>query len=70
MDARGMADGDVMDDARRSTMDELSAATVAADKVLVFRAMDAARFSLGRGTTAEAIDEVIRRRSNPLARAA
>ena len=36
MDARGMNDGDIMDGARRSTMDELAAATVAADKVLVF----------------------------------
>jgi uncharacterized protein involved in oxidation of intracellular sulfur len=36
MDARGMTDDDVVDGARRSTMDELAAATVAADKVLVF----------------------------------
>lgn len=36
MDARGMAGDDVMDGARRSTMDELAAATGAADKVLVF----------------------------------
>jgi uncharacterized protein involved in oxidation of intracellular sulfur len=36
MDARGMAEADMMDGARRSTMDELSAATLAADKVLVF----------------------------------
>jgi uncharacterized protein involved in oxidation of intracellular sulfur len=36
MDARGMTDGDAMDGARRSTMDELAAATVDADKVLVF----------------------------------
>ncbi len=36
MDARGMTDGEVMDGARRSTMDELGEATVAADKVLVF----------------------------------
>ena len=36
MDARGMTDDDVMDGARRSTMDELAAASVAADKVLVF----------------------------------
>ena len=36
MDARGMIDGDLMDGARRSTMDELAAATLAADKVLVF----------------------------------
>lgn len=36
MDARGMTDDDVMDNAQRSTMDELAAATVAADKVLVF----------------------------------
>ena len=36
MDARGMAEGDMISGARRSTMDELAAATVAADKVLVF----------------------------------
>lgn len=36
MDARGMADDDVIDGAGRSTMDELSAATLAADKILVF----------------------------------
>ena len=36
MDARGMTDDDVMDGARRSTMDELAAATLTADKVLVF----------------------------------
>jgi len=36
MDARGMTDDDIMDGARRSSMDELAAATVAADKVLVF----------------------------------
>lgn len=36
MDARGMADADVMEGARRSTMDELAAETLAADKVLVF----------------------------------
>ena len=36
MDARGMTDGDVMAGARRSTMAELAAATLAADKVLVF----------------------------------
>lgn len=36
MDARGMADDDLVDGARRSTMDELAAATLAADKVLVF----------------------------------
>lgn len=36
MDARGMTDEDVMDGAGRSTMDELGAATIAADKVLVF----------------------------------
>jgi uncharacterized protein involved in oxidation of intracellular sulfur len=36
MDARGMTDDDVMDGAKRSTMDELAVATVAADKVLVF----------------------------------
>jgi uncharacterized protein involved in oxidation of intracellular sulfur len=36
MDARGMIEGDVMDEARRSTMDELAAATVEADKVMIF----------------------------------
>lgn len=36
MDARGMIEGDVMDGARRSTMDELAAATIAADKVMIF----------------------------------
>ena len=36
MDARGMADTDVMEGAHRGTMDELAAATLAADKVLVF----------------------------------
>lgn len=36
MDARGMTDDDVMDGARRSTMDELGEVTLAADKVLVF----------------------------------
>jgi uncharacterized protein involved in oxidation of intracellular sulfur len=36
MDARGIADAELMDGARRSTMDELAAETLAADKVLVF----------------------------------
>ena len=36
MDARGLTEGEVMQGARRSTMDELAAATIAADKVLVF----------------------------------
>lgn len=36
MDARGMIEGDVMDGARRSAMDELAAATVEADKVMIF----------------------------------
>jgi uncharacterized protein involved in oxidation of intracellular sulfur len=36
MDARGMTDEDMMDGARRSTMNELSEATMTADKVLVF----------------------------------
>lgn len=36
MDARGMTAQDVMEGARRSTMDELAAETIAADKVLVF----------------------------------
>ena len=36
MDGRGLADADLMDGARRSTMDELAAETLAADKALVF----------------------------------
>lgn len=36
MDARGLMETDLMNGARRSTMDELSAVTLAADKVLVF----------------------------------
>jgi uncharacterized protein involved in oxidation of intracellular sulfur len=36
MDARGISDAELMDGARRSTMDELANATAAADKVLVF----------------------------------
>lgn len=36
MDARGMGESDVVPGARRSTMDELAAATASADKVLVF----------------------------------
>jgi len=36
MDARGMTAEDVIEGAGRSTMDELGAATIAADKVLVF----------------------------------
>ena len=36
MDARGLTDAEMMPGARRSTMDELAAATLAADKVLVF----------------------------------
>ncbi len=36
MDARGLADTEIVDGARRSTMDELAAETEAADKVLVF----------------------------------
>ncbi len=39
MDARGIGEGDVMDGARRSTMDELAQETTAADKVLVFCAL-------------------------------
>jgi uncharacterized protein involved in oxidation of intracellular sulfur len=35
MDARGMADADVVSGAQRSSMNELAAATVSADKVLV-----------------------------------
>lgn len=36
MDARGISDAEIMQGARRSTMDELADATIAADKVLVF----------------------------------
>jgi uncharacterized protein involved in oxidation of intracellular sulfur len=36
MDARGLDDASLMTGARRSSMDELAAATVEADKVLVF----------------------------------
>jgi uncharacterized protein involved in oxidation of intracellular sulfur len=36
MDARGLGDSEIMEGARRSTMDELAVATVEADKVLVF----------------------------------
>jgi uncharacterized protein involved in oxidation of intracellular sulfur len=36
MDARGLAEADMMEGATRSTMDELAQATLAADKVLVF----------------------------------
>jgi uncharacterized protein involved in oxidation of intracellular sulfur len=36
MDARGMTAEDVMEGARRSSMDELAAATAASDKVLIF----------------------------------
>ena len=36
MDARGLTEGDIMAGARRSTMDELAATTMAADKVVVF----------------------------------
>ncbi len=36
MDARGLIEAELIDGARRSTMDELAAATLQADKVLVF----------------------------------
>jgi len=36
MDARGLAEGDMMEGPTRSTMDELAEATLAADRVLVF----------------------------------
>ena len=36
MDARGISDTELIDGARRSSMDELAAATAEADKVLVF----------------------------------
>jgi uncharacterized protein involved in oxidation of intracellular sulfur len=36
MDARGLTETEMMAGARRSTMDELAAATAEADKLLVF----------------------------------
>jgi uncharacterized protein involved in oxidation of intracellular sulfur len=36
MDARGLTDAEIVEGARRSTMDELAEATLAADRVLVF----------------------------------
>jgi len=36
MDARGLTEAELIEGARRSTMDELAQATVTADKVLVF----------------------------------
>lgn len=36
MDARGLTEAELMEGARRSTMDELAQSTAAADKVLVF----------------------------------
>ena len=36
MDARGLGDAEIVPGAKRSTMDELAAALLAADKVLVF----------------------------------
>ena len=36
MDARGISDAELMEGARRSTMDELANATADADKVLIF----------------------------------
>lgn len=36
MDARGLTQGEMMEGAERSTMDALAAATLSADKVLVF----------------------------------
>lgn len=36
MEAHGLAEGDMMKGPRRSSMDELAQATLAADKVLVF----------------------------------
>jgi uncharacterized protein involved in oxidation of intracellular sulfur len=36
MDARGISDAELIDSARRSTTDELAAATIEADRVLVF----------------------------------
>ena len=36
MDARGISDGELLEGAHRSTMDELANTTVEADKVLIF----------------------------------
>ena len=36
MDARGLADDELVDGTRRSTLDELAGKTIAADRVLVF----------------------------------
>jgi uncharacterized protein involved in oxidation of intracellular sulfur len=36
MEARGISEPELMEGAHRSTMDELAAATIEADKVLVF----------------------------------
>jgi uncharacterized protein involved in oxidation of intracellular sulfur len=36
LDARGLQEGEIIDGARRSKMDELAAVTLAADKLLVF----------------------------------
>lgn len=36
MDARGIRDGDIIEGSRRSSLDELTALTASADKVLVF----------------------------------
>ncbi|MDO9295182.1 DsrE/DsrF/TusD sulfur relay family protein [Bradyrhizobium sp.] len=36
MDARGIGDAELIQGARRSTMDELAGATIEADKVLIF----------------------------------
>ncbi len=36
MDARGLKEAEIVEGARRSTLDELTALTVAADKVIVF----------------------------------
>lgn len=36
MDTRGIGEAEIMQGARRSSMDELAGATIAADKVLVF----------------------------------
>ena len=36
MDARGISDAEIIEGARRSTMDELANATAEADKVMIF----------------------------------
>jgi len=48
LDARGVTEAEIMVGARRSTMDELAAATIDADKVLVFGGGRQRNGSIGR----------------------